>query len=72
MWSRKAGRAAMAANQRSKCGSGGRYWYLQTHGGADLENVVVGLPYPPAAQPLNFNTTRYGGFAQGAYKFGPI
>jgi len=59
-------------NDKVSVGLGGRYWYLQTHGGADLENVVVGLPYPPAAQPLNFNTTRYGGFAQGAYKFGPI
>jgi long-subunit fatty acid transport protein len=59
-------------NDKVSVGLGGRYWYLQTHGGADFESVIVGLPYPPAAQPLNFNTTRYGAFAQGAYKFGPI
>ena len=59
-------------NDKISVGLGGRFWYLQTHGSADLENVIVGLPFPPAAQPLNFSTTRYGGFAQGAYKFGPI
>jgi hypothetical protein len=53
-------------------GLGGRYWYLQTHGVADFESVIVGLPFNPVAQPLNFTTTRYGGFAQGAYKFGPL
>ena len=53
-------------------GLGGRYWCLQTRGSTDLEGVIVGLPFPPSAQPLNFTTTRYGGFAQGAYKFGPI
>jgi hypothetical protein len=53
-------------------GLGGRYWYLQTHGGADFESVIVGFPFGPVAQPLNFTTTRYGGFAQGAYKFGPL
>jgi len=26
----------------------------------------------PQAQPLNFSTVRYGGFAQGSYKFGPL
>jgi hypothetical protein len=53
-------------------GLGGRYWYLQTRGSADFENVIVGLPVAPMAQPLNFSTTRYGGFAQGAYKFVPL
>jgi hypothetical protein len=53
-------------------GLGGRYWYLQTRGSTDFENVIVGFPISPAAQPLNFTTTRYGGFAQGAYKFGPL
>jgi hypothetical protein len=53
-------------------GLGGRYWYLQTRGTTDFENVIVGLPFPPVAQPLTFTTTRYGGFAQGAYKFGPL
>ncbi len=59
-------------NDKVSVGLGGRYWYLQTRASADLENVIVGLPFPPASQPLNFTTTRYGGFAQGAYKFGPI
>ena len=53
-------------------GLGGRYWYMQTHGGADFEKVIVGFPVAPAAQPLNFSTSRYGAFAQGGYKFGPI
>jgi hypothetical protein len=53
-------------------GLGGRYWYMQTHGGADFEKVIVGYPFAPAAQPLNFSTSRYGAFAQGAYRFGPI
>jgi hypothetical protein len=52
-------------------GLGGRYWYLQTHGSTDFENVIVGFP-SPVAQPLNFTTYRYGGFAQGAYKFAPL
>jgi hypothetical protein len=53
-------------------GLGGRYWHLQTRGSTDFENVIVGLPFAPVAQPLTFTTTRYGGFAQGAYKFGPL
>jgi hypothetical protein len=53
-------------------GLGGRYWYLQTHGSTEFESVIVGLPFPALAQPLDFATTRYGGFAQGAYKFGPL
>jgi|SRR5579883_112408 hypothetical protein len=52
-------------------GLGGRYWYLQTHGSTDFESVIVDFP-SPVAQPLNFTTWRYGGFAQGAYKFGPL
>lgn len=59
-------------NDKVTVGLGGRYWYLQAHGGADLESVVVGWPFAAVAQPLNFSTTRYGGFAQGAYKFGPL
>jgi hypothetical protein len=53
-------------------GLGGRYWYLQTHGRTEFESVIVGLPFAPVAQPLNFSTTRYGGFAQSAYKFAPL
>jgi hypothetical protein len=52
-------------------GVGGRYWYLATHGSADFESVIVGFP-SPVAQPTNFTTTRYGGFAQGTYSFGPL
>jgi hypothetical protein len=52
-------------------GLGGRYWYLQTRGSTDFENVIVGFP-SPGPQPLNFSASRYGGFAQGAYKFGPL
>ena len=52
-------------------GVGARYWYLQTRGSTDFEGVIVGFP-SPGPQPLNFTTTRYGGFAQGAYKFGPL
>jgi len=59
-------------NDKVSVGLGGRYWYLQTHGGANLESVIVGWPFATLAQPLNFSTTRYGGFAQGAYKFGPL
>jgi hypothetical protein len=53
-------------------GLGGRYWYLQTRGITEFEGVIVGFPIPPGPQPLNFTTTRYGAFAQGAYRFGPI
>jgi hypothetical protein len=53
-------------------GLGGRYWFLETHGTADFENVIVGFPVTPASQPLNFTSTRYGGFAQGSYKFEPL
>jgi hypothetical protein len=51
-------------------GVGGRFWNLQTSGVADLERMIVGLPFAPAAQPLDFKTTRYGAFVQGSYKFG--
>jgi outer membrane protease len=53
-------------------GVGGRFWSLQTKGSANLESVIVALPFTPAAQPLDFKTTRYGGFVQGSYKFGPL
>jgi hypothetical protein len=59
-------------NDKITLGLGGRYWYLQTRGTTDFENVIIGLPFSPVAQPLNFTTTRYGGFAQGAYKFAPL
>jgi hypothetical protein len=59
-------------NDRVTFGLGGRYWHLQTQGSTDFESVIVGLPYPPASQPLNFTAIRYGGFAQGAYRFGPL
>jgi hypothetical protein len=52
-------------------GVGGRYWYLQTKGTTDFENVIVNFP-GPTAQPVNFTTTRYGAFLQGAYKLGPM
>jgi hypothetical protein len=52
-------------------GIGARYWYLQTRGSADLEQRIIGLN-SPVSQPLNFTTWRYGGFAQGAYRFGPF
>ena len=57
---------------RSRSGSAARYWYLQTRGSTDFENVIVGFPVARSPQPLNFSTTRYGGFAQGAYRFGPL
>ncbi len=63
---------AYQVNDKVSVGLGGRYWHLQTHGSADFESVIVGLPFGPVAQPLDFTTTRYGGFAQGAYKFGPL
>jgi hypothetical protein len=49
-------------------GVGGRYWALETRGSTDFESVIVGVT-DAAPQPLNFSTTRYGGFAQGSYKF---
>jgi hypothetical protein len=64
--------ASYAVNDKVTVGLGARYWYLQTRGSADFENVIVGWPVAPAPQPLNFTTTRYGGFAQGSYRFGPI
>ena len=60
-----------AVTDKVTVGLGGRYWYLETRGSADFENVIVGYSQP-GPQPLNFTTTRYGGFAQGAYKFGPL
>jgi hypothetical protein len=64
--------ASYAVTDKVTVGVGARYWYLQTRGSTDFENVIVGFPVAPVAQPLNFSTTRYGGFAQGAYRFGPI
>lgn len=59
-------------NDSFNFGIGGRYWLLETHGTADFESVIVAFPIQPQAQPLNFITVRYGGFAQGSYKFGPL
>jgi hypothetical protein len=61
-------------NERFNFGLGWRYWYLETHGTADFESVIVAFPNPqgPAAQPTNFNTTRSGGFAQVSYRLGPL
>jgi hypothetical protein len=59
-------------NDKVSFGLGGRYWHLQTHGSTDFENVIVGFPIAPNPQPLNFTSIRYGGFAQGAYRFGPL
>jgi opacity protein-like surface antigen len=64
--------ASYAVSDNVTVGLGARYWYLQTRGSTDFENVIVGFPAAPVPQPLNFSTTRYGGFAQGAYRFGPI
>jgi hypothetical protein len=58
-------------NDKITLGLGGRYWYLQTRGTTDFENVIIGFP-SPGPQPLNFSITRYGGFAQGSYKFGAL
>ena len=68
---------ALLSYQLTDCinlGIGGRYWALETHGTTDFESVIVGLPLliQPQPQPLNFSTVRYGGFAQGSYKFGPL
>lgn len=63
--------AQYKVNNNLKFGLGGRYWLMQTRGGTDFENVIVGVTNP-SPQPLNFSTTRYGGFAQGSYKFGPL
>jgi hypothetical protein len=59
------------ATDKISLGLGARYWHLQTRGNTDFESNIVGFP-SPVEQPLNFTTTRYGGFAQGAYKFGPL
>ena len=53
-------------------GLGARYWYLQTRGGSNLENMIVDFPVAPLAQQLNFTTRRYGGFAQASYRLGPM
>jgi hypothetical protein len=58
-------------SERFTFGVGARYWHLQTRGNTEFESVIVGFP-SPNEQPLNFSTTRYGGFAQGAYRFGPL
>jgi hypothetical protein len=58
-------------SERATVGVGARYWHLQTHGNTDFESVIIGFPHA-GEQPLNFTTTRYGGFAQGAYRFGPL
>jgi hypothetical protein len=59
------------ATDKISLGLGARYWHLQTRGNTDFETAIVGFP-SPVEQPLNFSTTRYGGFAQGAYRFGPL
>jgi hypothetical protein len=52
-------------------GVGGRYWKLQGKGTAALEQTIVGLPPDLAvAQPLTFQTERYGAYLQAAYRFG--
>lgn len=66
---------ALLSYQLNDCinlGIGARYWLLETHGTTDFESVIVDFPIPPQSQPLNFNTVRYGAFAQGSYKFGPL
>lgn len=57
---------------RLALGLGGRYWYLQTRGSADLENMIVDFPVAAMSQTLNFTTIRYGGFAQASYRLGPL
>jgi opacity protein-like surface antigen len=49
-------------------GLGGRYWRLDARGGADLEQMIVGVTNP-ATQPIEFVSERYGVFLQGSYKF---
>ena len=66
---------ALVSYQLTDCinlGIGARYWALETHGTTDFEGVIVDFPFTPQPQPLNFSTVRYGGFAQGSYKFGPL
>src|SRR5215471_11379632 len=66
---------ALLSYQLNDCinlGIGGRYWFLETHGTTDFESVIVDFPIQPQSQPLNFSTVRYGAFAQGSYKFGPL
>jgi hypothetical protein len=59
-----------AVSDRLQLGVGGRYWHMQTDGSTQFEHVIVGWPILPVAQPLDFETTRYGVFAQGSYRFG--
>ena len=49
-------------------GLGGRYWRFDARGGADLEQMVVGITNP-VTQPIEFVSERYGVFLQGSYKF---
>ena len=49
-------------------GLGGRYWRFDARGGADLEQMIVGVTNP-ATQPIEFTSERYGVFLQGSYKF---
>lgn len=49
-------------------GLGGRYWRFDARGGADLEQMIVGITNP-ATQPIEFVSERYGVFLQGSYKF---
>jgi len=47
-------------------GIGGRYWHMESSGGAHFE-VFGG-----SVQPLDFKTDIYGVFVQGSYRFGPF
>jgi outer membrane protease len=47
-------------------GVGGRYWQMQSKGGANFEVFGGSL------QPLDFKTKIYGVFVQGSYRFGPL
>lgn len=49
-------------------GLGGRYWRFDARGGADLEQMIVGVTNP-ATQPIEFTSERYGVYLQGSYKF---
>ena len=49
-------------------GLGARYWRFDARGGADLEQMIVGLTNP-ATQPIEFTSERYGVYLQSSYKF---
>ncbi len=51
-------------------GIGGRYWAMWTTSGTDTCTNCGGAGIVSASGAAKFNTERYGGFVQAAYKFG--